>query len=66
MFIYLLDNRKANMYYDLGELLTPKYYMDEEIIIKEWEAFLERTPKDINWYQEFEKFSKTEPYKSAF
>lgn len=39
---------------------------NEEIILKEWNDFIKRTPKDIGWYEEFEKFIQTEPYKTAF
>lgn len=37
-----------------------------EVILTEWQKFINQTPKDINWLIAFEKFRETEPYKTAF
>lgn len=38
----------------------------ETVILKEWQIFLEKAPKDTTWLAHFEDFIQTEPYKSAF
>lgn len=37
----------------------------DKILLEEWKSFIARTPKDINWWDAFEKFQNTEPYKST-